>query len=183
MPTITPSYSGFLNGDTSSVLTNTPTCSTTATSSSNVGSYPSSCIGAAAEIYTFSYVPGTVTVTVVPLVITASSASVTVGAAVPTITASYKGFANGDSATNLTTQPTCSTTYTTSSAVGMYPSSCTGAADPNYTITYVAGTVTAAAVATAPATTPTTTTTARRPPRHRPRHLPPRRPSPSPAPC
>ena len=158
VPTITPSYSGFLNGDTPSVLTNTPTCSTTATSSSTVGgSYPSSCTGAAAGNYSFTYVPGAVTVTAVPLVITASSASVTVGAAAPTITASYQGFANGDSATNLTTQPTCSTTYTTASAVGSYPSSCTGAADPNYTITYVPGTVTAAAVATAPATTTPTT--------------------------
>ena len=158
VPAITPSYAGLLNGDTASVLTNTPTCSTTATSSSNVGSYPSSCAGAAADDYTFTYVPGTVGVTAVPLVITASSASVTVGAGAPTITAGYQGFANGDSATKLTTQPTCSTTYTSTSVVGTYPSSCTGAADPNYTITYVPGTVTAAAVATAPATvTPTTT--------------------------
>ncbi len=158
VPTITPTFgTGFVNGQDSSVLTTQPTCMTTAASTSPVGSYPSSCEGAAATNYVFTYTPGTVTVTPAPLTITASSASVTKGAAVPTITAGYKGFVNGDAASNLTTQPTCSTTYTTSSAVGKYPSSCTGAADPNYTISYVPGTVTVtAAPATAPATTPTT---------------------------
>jgi hypothetical protein len=163
VPTITAGFSdGFVNGQDSSVLTTQPTCSTTATSHSNVGSYPSSCTGAAAVNYTFTYVNGAVTVTAVPLVITASSTSVTVGSAVPTITAGFSGFVNGDSSAVLTTLPTCSTTYTTSSTVAgsPYPSSCSGAADPNYTITYVPGTVTVTAVATAPVVvTPTTTTT------------------------
>ena len=62
VPTITPGYAGFLNGQTATVLTAQPICSTTATVASPVGTYPSSCLGAAALNYTISYLPGIVTV-------------------------------------------------------------------------------------------------------------------------
>jgi hypothetical protein len=81
-------------------------------------------------------------ITPAPLTITASSGSMTSGGTVPTITASYATFVPGDSVSSLTTQPTCSTTATSSSAAGSYPSTCAGAVDPNYTFTYVPGTVT-----------------------------------------
>jgi choice-of-anchor C domain-containing protein len=142
VPTITPSYSGFENGDNASKLTVAPTCSTTATSASPVGSYASVCKGAVDANYTISYVPGTVTVNPAPLTITASNGSMTYGGTPPTITPSYSGFVNKDSATNLTTRPTCSTTATSASPVGSYASVCKGAVDANYTISYVPGTVT-----------------------------------------
>ena len=138
-PTITPSYSGFVNGDSASSLTTPPTCSTSATASSPVGSYPSSCAGAVDPNYTISYVGGEVVVGSAVLVVSASSDTMTYGGAVPTVTASYSGFVNGDSASSLTTAPSCSTSATSSSPVGSYPSSCTGAVDPNYTISYVGG--------------------------------------------
>ena len=75
------------------------------------------------------------------LLITASSGSMTYGGTVPTITASYSGFVNGESAASLTTAPICSTLATSSSGVGSYASSCSGAVDANYSITYMAGTV------------------------------------------
>ena len=59
--------------------------------------YASSCSGAADPNYSISYVAGSVTVTKAPLTITASSRSMTYGGTVPTITASYAGFVNGDS--------------------------------------------------------------------------------------
>ena len=139
-PTITASYSGFVNGDSPAALTSPPTCTTTATSSSAVGTYPSSCSGAADANYTVSYVDGTVQVVTAPLVVAASSPSMTYGGTVPTITPSYSGFVNGDNAGALTATPTCSTTATSSSPVGSYPDSCAQASDPNYTITYVPGT-------------------------------------------
>ena len=169
-PAVTPTYTGLTGGDTQPKTP--PTCTTVppVTATTAVGTYTgdNKCSGAADPKYTITYVNGNAVVTPAPLVITASSASVTAGAAVPTITAGFKGFVNADSATNLTTQPTCSTTYTTTSAVGSYTSSCKGVADPNYTITYVPGTVTVTAAvvtsaatstptpATTPATTPTT---------------------------
>ncbi len=150
VPTITPSYSGFVNGDTASSLTTAPTCTTTYTATSPVSGspYPTSCSGAVDSNYTITYVAGAVTVTAVPLTITASSTSVAYGSAVPTITPSYSGFVNGQTATSLTTAPTCTTTYTATSPVSgsPYPTSCSGAVDTNYTITYVAGTVTVTTV-------------------------------------
>ena len=77
-----------------------------------------------------------------PLIITASSASMTYGGTVPTITPSYSGFVNGDNASSLTALPTCSTAVTSSSPVGTYQTNCVGASDPNYAISYVQGTLT-----------------------------------------
>jgi hypothetical protein len=54
-PALTWTASGFVNGDTTSVLTANPTCSTTALINSPVGSYPITCAGASAANYTFSY--------------------------------------------------------------------------------------------------------------------------------
>lgn len=84
----------------------------------------------------------TITVNRAPLTVTASSASITYGTAVPTITASYSGLVNNDTASALTTAPSCTTTYTTTSAEGLYPTTCSGTVTANYSISYVAGAVT-----------------------------------------
>ena len=46
--------------------------------------------------YTISYVAGTLTVTPAALTITANNQTKVYGAALPTLTASYSGFVNGD---------------------------------------------------------------------------------------
>jgi len=85
----------------------------------------------------------TVTVNQATLLITASSpASFAYGAAVPTVTPAYATFVNGDTSASLTTAPTCTTAYTTTSAPGPYTTSCSGAADANYAITYATGSFT-----------------------------------------
>ncbi len=90
-----------------------------------------------------SPVTQTITVSAAPLTITASNPTVVYGAPVPTITASYAGFANGNSSASLAVGPVCSTTYTTTSAVGSSPATtCSGAASANYSISYVPGKVT-----------------------------------------
>ncbi len=84
----------------------------------------------------------------------------TYGGSVPTITAGYAGFVNGDSSSSLTTKPTCATTATSSSPVSgsPYASSCGGAVDPNYTISYFGGSVTVStATLTITASSPTMT--------------------------
>jgi RHS repeat-associated protein len=82
-------------------------------------------------------------VTLAALTITASSPTVSYGAPVPAINPLYSGWVSGQGSSSLTTQPTCTTAYTPASAVGSSPStSCSGAVDANYTISYVAGTVT-----------------------------------------
>jgi hypothetical protein len=57
------SYTGFVDGQTSSVLTTPPTVTTTATSISPVGNCPITGTGAVDSNYAISYEPGTYTVT------------------------------------------------------------------------------------------------------------------------
>jgi hypothetical protein len=144
VPTITPGYSGFVNGDTATKLTTQPTCSTTATSASSVGSspYPSSCMGAVDSNYTINYVSGQITENPAPLTITANNATMTAGSSLPAFTVTYTGFVNGNTAANLSGTLVCTTTATSASPAGTYPITCSGQSSPNYTITYVAGTLT-----------------------------------------
>src|SRR5258708_2745924 len=142
VPAITAGYTGFVNGDAAGSLTTAPICTTVAHGGSAVGSYATNCSGAVDSNYIIGYTAGTVTIQAVPLTITASSPMVNYGSAVPTITPGYAGFVNNDTAASLTTQPICLTTATSLSPVGTYLSSCSGAADSNYTIAYVAGVVT-----------------------------------------
>ena len=139
LPTLSVSYAGFVNGDTSASLTTQPTLSTTATAASPVGSYSVTAAGAVDGNYTISYVGGSLTVTAATLTITANNATKIYGAALPTLSASYAGFVNGDTSASLTTQPTLSTTATAASPVGSYAVTASGAADGNYTISYVGG--------------------------------------------
>ena len=108
LPTLTASYAGFVNGDTSGSLTTQPTLSTTADVNSKVAGnpYAITAAGAVDSDYTISYVAGILTVTPTALTITADNQTKVYGAALPTLTASYSGFVNGDTAANLTTQPT-----------------------------------------------------------------------------
>lgn len=62
-PELTCSYFGFKNGETEEVLTNLPSVETTATQTSNVGTYPIIPFGAEAQNYTFTYERGTLTIT------------------------------------------------------------------------------------------------------------------------
>jgi hypothetical protein len=63
VPIITPSYSGFVNHDSSSSLTTQPKCYTQAQSSSLPANYSSICSAAADPNYAISYINGLVTVT------------------------------------------------------------------------------------------------------------------------
>lgn len=59
VPTITPSYSGFVNSENSSVLSTLPTCVTSYTTTSAEGATEStSCSGAVAANYSITYVSG-----------------------------------------------------------------------------------------------------------------------------
>ncbi|PYX06382.1 MAG: hypothetical protein DMG88_18460, partial [Acidobacteria bacterium] len=72
-PSFTFQYSGFVNNETSAVVTTAPTCTTTATPSSNVGKYSITCAGGVSANYTFKYVDGTLTVNPAPVTATAGS--------------------------------------------------------------------------------------------------------------
>ncbi len=140
VPVITPSYSGFVNGDGPSTLTTMPTCAVTTTPNKyTVGSYATSCMGAADANYSISYAAGTLSVTPASLLITASSASMTYGGPEPAISPIYNGLVNGNAAP--ATPPTC-IGVSPSSPVNSYTTSCSGASDPNYSISYGTGKLT-----------------------------------------
>jgi hypothetical protein len=146
-------YSGLVNKDTATAVTGRLAgCATSLGSGAAPGTYRgtiSGCSGLSAPDYAISYADAGVTVSKAALTVTASGGAMTYGAAPPAITASYRGFVHGDSAASLTTRPACSTTATSASPTGRYPSSCSGAADPDYAISYTPGTVTVAQAGTA----------------------------------
>ncbi|MGA2351413.1 MAG: MBG domain-containing protein, partial [Terracidiphilus sp.] len=145
-PTFTPSYSGFVNGDTSAVLTGTPSLTTTATVSSAAGSYAITVAAGtlAATNYSFSFVNGTLTVNKAVLTVTATNASRAYGVANPAFVASYSGFLNGDTSAVLTGTPSLTTTATASSAPGTYTITAAAGtlAATNYSFTFVNGSLT-----------------------------------------
>jgi predicted outer membrane repeat protein len=143
LPTLTASYTGFVNGDTSANLTTLPTVTTTATPASHVdGSpYAITASGAVDDDYAISYVAGNLTVTPAPLTITSNNQTTVYGAALPTLTASYTGFVNGDTPASLTTPVSLTTPATSSSPIGTYPIKVSGGNSADYTIVDVAGTL------------------------------------------
>jgi subtilisin-like proprotein convertase family protein len=148
-PTLTASYSGFVNGDSASSLGTAVTLSTAATGSSPVGAYNITASGAAGTNYSITDVNGTLTIASAALTMTAVGTSKFYGAALPTLTTSYSGFVNGDTAASLSTGASLSTTANASSPVGTYSITIGGAIDSNYSIAFVNGalTVTPAALA------------------------------------
>jgi trimeric autotransporter adhesin len=136
-PAITPSYSAFQNSDTPDSLTTPPACTTTATSTSDVGMYPTSCSGAVDNNYIFTYVPGSLTVGVASQTITFTSAVPTnafVGG--PTYTVAASGGASGEPVTLTSTTPTICTlsgTTVTPVAVGICTILANQAGNSNFT--------------------------------------------------
>jgi hypothetical protein len=157
LPMLTASYSGFVNGDGQGVLSGSPSLTTTATSGSPVGPYP---IMAAqgtlsAANYTFTFVNGTLTINQAVLTVTANNASIPDGSLLPTFTASYSGFVNGDGIGVLSGSPSLTTTAPQNPPVGTYPIIAAQGtlSAQNYTFTFASGTLTVTPV-TAQITSP-----------------------------
>ncbi len=142
LPALTVTYGGFVNGDTAASLGGTLSCSTTATASSPVATYPISCNGQTSSNYTIVYLGGTLTINKAALTVTANNLSKVYGVALPTFTVTYAGFVLGETPAVLGGTLSCSTTATAASPVGAYPISCNGQTSLNYIITYVNGTLT-----------------------------------------
>ncbi len=141
-PALTAAYSGFVNGDTSTSLDTPVALGTAATTSSGVGTYPINASGAADANYAITYANGTLTVTRANLTIRADDKSRPINQPNPSLTATYTGFVNGDTSASLDSAVSLSTTATQSSPAGTYPIIASGAADANYSITHVNGTLT-----------------------------------------
>ena len=144
---LNPSFSlntitGFIDDDTAlTALTGTPTVSTVATQSSDVGLYDIDVsLGTLASSlgYQFSFSPGTLTINKAPLTVSTIAASKTYGALNPSLSASYSGFVLSQDSSVIDTLASVSTLATQSSDVGTYDITATGALDNNYSFTYTA---------------------------------------------
>ena len=138
-PVLTLSYSGFMNGDTEASLATKPTAVTAALKNSPVGQYTITAQGAVDLNYSFSYVNGTLDISKAALTATADNKSKVYGQDNPALSVSYSGFVNGDTEASLVTKAVAVTTALKTSPAGQYPLTVGGAADANYTFTYVPG--------------------------------------------
>jgi 6-phosphogluconolactonase (cycloisomerase 2 family) len=141
-----PAFSGTITGIRNADNI-TASYTTTATSASNVGTYPITPVpsdngtGKLAN-YTVTLVNATLTITPAPLTVTAANASMAFGDAVPALSGTITGIKNGNNITGVYT-----TTATSTSPVGTYPITAaasdngTGAL-ANYTVTLVNATLT-----------------------------------------
>lgn len=141
-PAFTVSYSGFVNGETASVINTPPMTTTAATGTSNVGTYSITVAGGSDNNYTFNYVNGTLTINKATLQVTADNKTRTYGSANPTFTVSYSAFVNGETASVIDTPPTGSTTAVSTTETGNYTIFPSGGVDNNYSFNYVNGTLT-----------------------------------------
>jgi hypothetical protein len=134
-PTLTLTYSGFKNSETSSVLSTLPIAATTATTTSNVGTYNITVTGGVANNYSFAYNTGQLSISKAPLTISVKNDSISKGAAIPTFTLVYSGFKGSDNATKLDVLPTVSCLATSVSPIGKYDVILQGGSDKNYNYT------------------------------------------------
>jgi len=145
-PFLSYHITGFVNGDSGSVVLGTAKVSTAATPASPAGPYSISFSTEPliAASYTFNYVDGTLTVTKGLLTIIANNFSRPFGAANPFLSYRVAGFVNNDPPTVVLGTAQTTTTATPTSAVGTYPITFlpTPLLAANYTFQYVNGTLT-----------------------------------------
>src|SRR5262249_5457090 len=132
---------GFVNGDTTSVLSGSPSLTTAATAASGVGAYAITAAqgSLAASNYVFSFVNGALTITPAGLVVTPGNQTRLHGDTNPALTGTVSGLVNGDAVA-----ASYGTAATAVSDVGGYAITATlsGAALANYAVTYNQGTLT-----------------------------------------
>ena len=110
---------------------------------SKVGTYEIEINKGTIKNYYVTFVPGTLTVTKAPLVVTADNYTITQGDKLPEFTASYCGFKNGEDVSVLTKQPVFFCDANEASAPGEYPITVYDVEADNYEVkSYIAGTLT-----------------------------------------
>jgi hypothetical protein len=146
LPALTSSYSGFVNGETSSVVSGAPALGTSALASSPVGDYPiTAALGSlTATNYTFAFINGQLTVTPATLTVAGDNLSRPFGVTNPPFTATFSGFVNSDGPGVVSGAPSFACSAATNSMPGVYPISVgTGSlAASNYNLVTVDATLT-----------------------------------------
>ncbi|MBL9194232.1 MAG: putative Ig domain-containing protein [Opitutaceae bacterium] len=124
-PTLTVTYTGFVGGETleTSGVTGLPVIATTAVGTTPVGTVPiTASIGTlAATNYSFTLVPGTLTVTKAVLTVKAEDKTRIYNTINPPLTYTLTGLVNGETLASVAGAPELSTEVTAVTNVGTYP--------------------------------------------------------------
>ena len=134
-PAFTVTNSGFVNGETATVLGGTLTFSRAP--GENVGSYLITPSGLTSSNYTIAFNTGSLTITKAALSVGADPKSKTYGAADPVFTATYAGFVNGETPAAL--GGTLAFACAPGENVGGYLITPSGLTSGNYAITFNTG--------------------------------------------
>ena len=134
-PEFALSYSGFVNGENESVLSNKGTATTSATAESNAGEYPITISGVTANNYDAQYEAGVLYIKKAPLSVTANNATKIYGDNNPTISLSYSGLKNNEASPEMISSFNISTDATKTSNVGEYDIAVSGGEAKNYEVT------------------------------------------------
>jgi len=123
-PPLTATFTGFVNGESlgHSDVGGVPALTTAATTGSPVGTYVITAAPGTltSTNYIFSLTNGTLTVALATITVTANPQSRAYGAANPSLTVSYAGFLNGDTAAVISGAPVLTVGATATSPTGTY---------------------------------------------------------------
>ncbi len=146
-PALEISYEGFVNNEDPSDLTGEETAGTDADGLSDAGDYPITLSGTAtSDNYAITRQEGTLTVSQVPLTVTAQDHTVDQRGTLPNFTVTYQGFVNDEDVRVLDTPPIASVGISGTDTPGDYEITVSGGADNNYSFVPVSGTLTITAV-------------------------------------
>ena len=140
-PLLTISYSGFVNGEDVSVITE-PLISTSTVTGSDAGTYPITLSGGDATNYTLTLADGVMTVNKATLTVTADNKVKSYGDFNPTLTFVIAGFIGTDDKSVIDVTPSVTTTASQTTNAGTYDIVPAGGTDNNYQFTYINGSLT-----------------------------------------
>lgn len=141
-PTFSYTCNGFVNGDDKNVLSPSPTLSTTANLSSNVGTYEIRVGETYSPNYSISCVNGTLTITPKTLIASVGNYERAYNEDNPEFEVKYDGFVGDEDENVLSSKAFAKTSATKTSDVGTYKIEVTGGSADNYKFSYSSGTLT-----------------------------------------
>ena len=142
-PAFTIDYYGLKNNESTPAWTTSPTFQTDATKASGVGTYTVKAVNGVPVNYDLGEIAaGTLSITPAPLTIKANDVVREYFSDNPNFSYTCNGFVNGDNENVLATIPKLSTTAIRTSSVGTYEIKVGETSSPNYSISFVNGTLT-----------------------------------------
>lgn len=137
VPTLEVDYAGLKNNESKPAWTTEPSITTTATQTSNAGTYPITISGGEAKNYNVTFKQGTLTIGKASLTATTKDATREYGDENPDFEMTYSGLKNSDTEPAWAVAPTFATPATKSSPVGTYAVTASGGDARNYYVQYV----------------------------------------------